>query len=393
MNHSSDQFATVVEHRSRNGMHIEQEATSAIMNSLAWLPLDRCQSPSEMFFNPWPLETSAAVLDSNASADGVSHSISDHSVCREASADSSEGICVDRGSSFPTGFTSHFKTDLIQQHASMKYDETSGESVLGNVWSLATTPDGCRSVQTALDVGDNAFCVAIASELRGRIWDAVRCQHGNHVLQKCITKLTPPAFQFIVDELGQGQGFGKHLARHRYGCRVFERLLEHCLPSQVQGFIDDVLGAATALCAHPFANYVMQHILEHGTCDNRRRLVAVLIDEMPRVAGARHAPAVLSKAVALSCGDVRGAIARALLLDPSSLLRLASDRFGHVAVEDLLRDAGGKESALRLMLLGRVADLKVSRYGQAIDKQLQKSSSPVNSMGRLATVVRHTAHK
>lgn len=367
------QLAAMLENSSAMEMRAKREVASAPMNIPIPFLLVRCQSPSEYFFNPLPLERCIAPLDSDSKADRASDSTAHHSVCTKASDVSSETGCVDSGSRLQSHSAWQYQTASMQHQLKEKTVVASSDQILGRVWCLATTPDGCRLVQAAFDGADNALSIAIASELRGRVWDAVRCQHANYVLQKCITKLTPQACQFIVDELRQGHDSAKHLARHRYGCRVFERLLEHCSPSQLQGFIDDVLVVAVALCGHPFANYVMQHILEHGSCDHRRRLVAALVDEMPRITGARHAPAVLSKALVLSCHDERRAIARALLSDPFRLLQLAMDRFGHVAVEQLLGEAGGEERAVRLALLEHVAELKVSRYGHAVARELQRS--------------------
>merc|ERR1719145_46714 len=59
--------------------------------------------------------------------------------------------------------------------------------VEGNVWRLSRDAPGCRIVQDALD---NATCdadrVALASEIRSHVWEALRCPHANFVLQKFI---------------------------------------------------------------------------------------------------------------------------------------------------------------------------------------------------------------
>lgn len=367
------QLAAILDSSSCVRLRAQREPASAPMDIPIPFPLERCQSPSECFFNPLPVERCAAPSGYNSMTDLVSDGEAHDRLCIPASTAIPESIRAENGSGLQTCSTWPARTAAVEQHLAMKTVVASGEPILGRVWCLASTPDGCRLVQAELDRADNAISVAIASELRGRVWDAVRCQHANHVLQKCIAKLTPQACQFIVDELGQGRDSAKNLARHRYGCRVFERLLEHCPPSQLQGLIDDALAAAVPLCAHPFANYVMQHILEHGSREHRRRLVATLVEEMPRIAGARHAPAVLSKVVVSGCRDERKAIARALLSDPANFLRLAMDRFGHIATKQLLREAGGEERDVRLALLEHIGELKDSRYGQALARELQQS--------------------
>ena len=51
-------------------------------------------------------------------------------------------------------------------------------------------------------------------------------------------------------------------ARHKYGCRVLQRLLEHARHDQLNGLVDALLAKAIPLSRHYFATYVMQHILE-----------------------------------------------------------------------------------------------------------------------------------
>lgn len=57
----------------------------------------------------------------------------------------------------------------------------------------------------------------------------VKDQNGNHVIQKCIEKVPPQMVQFIVEAF-DNQIF--HLSTHPYGCRVIQRLLEHCSEQQ-----------------------------------------------------------------------------------------------------------------------------------------------------------------
>merc|ERR1719191_966809 len=105
----------------------------------------------------------------------------------------------------------------------------------------------------------------------------MRCPHANYVIQKCISVMRPANLQFIIDELALGSpGMVTYAARHKYGCRIVQRLLEHGLPAQVQKLAERLLDDAVATCLHPYGNYVMQHLVEHGTPAQRSRLSLVL---------------------------------------------------------------------------------------------------------------------
>jgi pumilio RNA-binding family len=70
----------------------------------------------------------------------------------------------------------------------------------------------------------------LVRELDGHILKCVKDQNGNHVIQKCIERIPPSVIQFVVDSF-TGQVYS--LATHPYGCRVIQRILEHCTEAQV----------------------------------------------------------------------------------------------------------------------------------------------------------------
>ena len=69
----------------------------------------------------------------------------------------------------------------------------------------------------------------IVTELEGNILRCVKDQNGNHVIQKVIECLPPDQLEFIV---GAFNGQVMHLSTHPYGCRVVQRVLEHCTEEQ-----------------------------------------------------------------------------------------------------------------------------------------------------------------
>lgn len=55
------------------------------------------------------------------------------------------------------------------------------------------------------------------------------------------------------------------LSTHPYGCRVVQRVLEHCTIEDVKAFIRrQILQSTASLAADQYGNYVIQHMLEHG---------------------------------------------------------------------------------------------------------------------------------
>ncbi len=65
----------------------------------------------------------------------------------------------------------------------------------------------------------------LVKELDGNVLKCVKDQNGNHVIQKAIERVPPEHIQFIIDGF-HGQVYS--LATHPYGCRVIQRIFEHC---------------------------------------------------------------------------------------------------------------------------------------------------------------------
>jgi len=65
-----------------------------------------------------------------------------------------------------------------------------------------------------------------------------------------------------------------NLSTHPYGCRIIQRILEHCLPDQTLGLLEEMHEHTERLLHDQYGNYVVQHVLEHGRAEDRSRIVA-----------------------------------------------------------------------------------------------------------------------
>jgi pumilio RNA-binding family len=115
---------------------------------------------------------------------------------------------------------------------------------------------GCRVIQKALEVMELDQKIELVRELDGNIMRCVRDQNGNHVIQKCIECVPTEHIGFVVSAF---RGQVASLSMHPYGCRVIQRVLEHCGgDSQGQCIIDEILESACVLAQDQYGNYVTQ---------------------------------------------------------------------------------------------------------------------------------------
>lgn len=69
----------------------------------------------------------------------------------------------------------------------------------------------------------------MVKELDGNVLKCVKDQNGNHVIQKAIERVPAEHIQFIINAF-HSQVY--NLATHPYGCRVIQRMFEHCTDEQ-----------------------------------------------------------------------------------------------------------------------------------------------------------------
>lgn len=250
--------------------------------------------------------------------------------------------------------------------------------VRGRVWFLAQDPKGCRLVQEALDLAaSEEVRVALAYELKGHVAHALRCPHANHVLQKCIAGMKSESLQFIVEEVTARSGLVAQATRHRYGCRIVQQLIKKCQPQQVHALAEVLLADATAFSCHPFGNYVMQHLAEHGTEDQRHRLIRAIERNVATIARSTSGCGVLSAAIKHGAKEDTVWLARAVLQESGLLRVLAHARHGNDAVLILLRTLEGNERDYATSdLFGDIIALRGSRYGRSVAEHLEPDSAP-----------------
>jgi len=246
--------------------------------------------------------------------------------------------------------------------------------VQGLVVQLSMDQDGCRLLQSALETGDGAERAAMSMEFYGHVCDALESPHAHHVLQLIVQLMPPSSVSFIIHEM-QYKWSPTFVARHRFGCRVLERVIEHfpACPhagAELAYFLEGILqdAALTAgCCYHSFSTFVMQHILEYGSVDQQRAIVTSLCSDLWKAALDMHAVGCLDKALSFQPFEAQVALASAILDSEGLLTRMALTRKGLPVARRLLRviDGANLEQARR-QLSGDAAKLARSKGGKAL---------------------------
>ncbi|KAK7262492.1 hypothetical protein RJT34_30066 [Clitoria ternatea] len=246
--------------------------------------------------------------------------------------------------------------------------------LLGHVLTLSLQMYGCRVIQKAIEVVDLDQKIEMVQELDGNVMRCVRDQNGNHVIQKCIECVPEDAIHFIVSTF-----FDQvvTLSTHPYGCRVIQRVLEHCKdPTTQQKVMDEILGAVSMLAQDQYGNYVVQHVLEHGKPHERSSIIKELAGRIVQMSQQKFASNVVEKCLTFGGPSERQLLVSEMLgsTDENEPLQaMMKDQFANYVVQKVLETCDDQQ---RELILSRIKvhlnALKKYTYGKHIVARVEK---------------------
>ncbi|KAI4322121.1 hypothetical protein L6164_021841 [Bauhinia variegata] len=247
-------------------------------------------------------------------------------------------------------------------------------NLFGHVLTLSLQMYGCRVIQKAIEVVDLDQKIKMVQELDGHVMRCVRDQNGNHVVQKCIECVPEDAIHFIVSTF-----FDQvvTLSTHPYGCRVIQRVLEHCKdPKTQQKVMDEILGAVSMLAQDQYGNYVVQHVLEHGKPHERSDIIKELAGKIVQMSQQKFASNVVEKCLTFGGPDERQLLVNEMLgsTDENEPLQaMMKDQFANYVVQKVLETCDDQQ---RELILSRIKvhlnALKKYTYGKHIVARVEK---------------------
>ncbi|XP_076920350.1 pumilio homolog 2-like [Bidens hawaiensis] len=246
--------------------------------------------------------------------------------------------------------------------------------LLGHVLSLSLQMYGCRVIQKAIEVVDLDQKNKMVEELDGHIMRCVRDQNGNHVIQKCIECVPKEHIQFIITTFFDQVVV---LSTHPYGCRVIQRVLEHCEDPKTQSKVmDEILACVSMLAQDQYGNYVVQHVLEHGKPHERSIIIQELAPKIVQMSQQKFASNVVEKCLTFGDASERQLLVHEMLgtTDENEPLQaMMKDQFANYVVQKVLETCSDQE---REHILSRIKvhlnALKKYTYGKHIVARVEK---------------------
>lgn len=175
----------------------------------------------------------------------------------------------------------------------------------------------------------------LVKELENDVLKCVKDQNGNHVVQKAIERVPAEHIGFIINAfVGQVQA----LATHPYGCRVIQRMLEHCEEPTRAAVLRELHACAPSLIIDQYGNYVTQHVIEHGRAEDRGKIVHLVTLELLNYSKHKFASNVVEKTIQFGSVEEKQKIVTALSVTnekgESPVQALIRDQYGNYVIRE-----------------------------------------------------------
>lgn len=251
---------------------------------------------------------------------------------------------------------------------------------------IALNQHGTRALQKMIEhVTTPVQINLIVEALRNQVVELIQDLNGNHVIQKCLNKLSAADASFIFDAVG------KHcveVGTHRHGCCVLQRCIDHADGAQKIWLIERITAHAVTLVQDPFGNYVVQYIIDLNEESFTEPLVQRFQGRIGLLSKHKFSSNVVEKCLRCASEQSRDMIVTELLV-PGEIDRLLRDSFGNYVIQTAL-DYSTPMSKHRLIETIRPAlpSIRATPYGRRIQAKISAHDTrtgPTNEVRGVTT--------
>jgi hypothetical protein len=201
---------------------------------------------------------------------------------------------------------------------------------------IALNQHGTRALQKMIEYVSTPQQVHLIIEaLRFRVVELIQDLNGNHVIQKCLNKLTSLDAQFIFDAVGNNC---IEVGTHRHGCCVLQRCIDHASGDQKPWLVGRITEHARILVQDPFGNYVVQYIIDLNEPSFTEPMVSMFQGCISQLSRHKFSSNVIEKCLRCSLAPSKDLIVEELLA-PQEMERLLRDSFANYVIQTALEFA------------------------------------------------------
>lgn len=238
---------------------------------------------------------------------------------------------------------------------------------------IALNQHGTRALQKMIEYVNTPQQVHLIIEaLRFRVVELIQDLNGNHVIQKCLNKLTSVDAQFIFDAVGNNC---IEVGTHRHGCCVLQRCIDHASGDQKQWLVGRITEHARILVQDPFGNYVVQYIIDLNEPSFTEPVVSMFQGCIGQLSRHKFSSNVIEKCLRCAQPPSKDLIVEEML-PPAEIERLLRDSFANYVIQTALEFAT-PQLKFRLVEAIRpiLPQIRTTPYGRRIQAKISTYDS------------------
>ncbi|KAE8152451.1 hypothetical protein BDV25DRAFT_128008 [Aspergillus avenaceus] len=195
---------------------------------------------------------------------------------------------------------------------------------------IALNQHGTRALQKMIEfISTPEQTQTVIHALEDHVVELVQDLNGNHVIQKCLNRLSAEDAQFIYDAVGANCVV---VGTHRHGCCVLQRCIDHASGDQRARLISQITSNAFALVQDPFGNYVVQYILDLAEPHFTEPLCQTFRGNIPALSKQKFSSNVIEKCLRIAAVEVRRDLIDEILLG-AELEKMLRDSFANYVIQ------------------------------------------------------------
>ncbi|RAL12083.1 putative RNA-binding protein [Aspergillus homomorphus CBS 101889] len=195
---------------------------------------------------------------------------------------------------------------------------------------IALNQHGTRALQKMIEfISTSEQTQTVIHALKDQVVELVQDLNGNHVIQKCLNRLSAEDAQFIYDAVGANCVV---VGTHRHGCCVLQRCIDHASGDQRANLIHQITNNAFALVQDPFGNYVVQYILDLAEPSFTEPLCQTFRGNIPALSKQKFSSNVIEKCLRTADVQVRRQLIDEMLAG-AELEKMLRDSFANYVVQ------------------------------------------------------------
>lgn len=234
---------------------------------------------------------------------------------------------------------------------------------------------GTRAVQKIIDYVDTKNEVdSIRAAFKPNIVVLIQDPNSNHVIQRCLHKLSFQDKQFIYDAVTEGDNLVK-IATHRHGCCVLQRCIDHASTSQKLQVVNDVIKHVFTLVQDPFGNYVVQYVLDLNIQNVPKRIAENLKGCFVNLSTQKFSSNVVEKIMQSGSQEAISVIVAELVAYPEIATLLQDPYANYVIQTALVRSSEKQHKELADRIIPHLSVLRSTPYGKRIQAKIYRPNS------------------